>query len=1203
MEVQNDHGLLVVSLENCITSDPCELGKTNSCVYTSGACGPETSVVQLTAPVQCIGDIRQTLSSRMQHQHLTQLQPIQYSQTISYEPNQQMEHNSLVTNHTLYQPMTVSTTPLHTYTTSNPYMNNPVLPLLTPSPSFPSSAPTMEDMATSTDLSEPAVILKTPLELSEPTYPAEGFDYFLEIQKFLISGQCPPNVSENYAKSLKKRAQNYLIINDKLYHKSKQPKEVIMRKDQQEDMLSDIHVVKETGVHLGVKKMFNKLNMKYFWRGMYTDVVNFVKKCDKCSDQIDPMRGPLHPCPGGPTLGMAALGGESEDSDAVEDPSPLSPSPSPASPLRGVRESCNNGVGIWRKVEVQLHGPYATTTGHNEYIATLSDPDSGWCCARPCPACEHSEFLSDFIFHEFCNFGFARCSLVGCSQELVLAVNEDFVAKASQLGDMFTSATIDSVDQQQSSCSWVEPLMERLVQAHPCNWDQYLDLFLFQYRIGELKEFLPFSYESPFSLLFKHNPLSFTLLDQDKENVDGNNTYKLRRRKPHNRLLQCRHCDTLFTSKLSFRIHQRKHQGEGYRRLLNKKRLNKSRETNNLKRPNVQLPGTWKESTVSAVKALLEATKDERRRRGKYHKYSVELQEQMVEYAVKNGNTAAAKYFSERLGTLVNESTIRNLVKIYSAFTPSAIDEIGRFAVNYGVEPAAKFFSERLKRDISQGHVRKFKATYLSRRPASEQKQSEESMFPEDRRNVNPIRNNESRVKRYTVKMKLEIGEYAVNHSVKDTVEHFTEKLQMPVKERTVRRFHEMYLDKFQSQNEEASQNIQSMEPMSCGNQETVHVNVYSTFPETQNNPVTLYQLNQPQAGNNICYQTAANASVITTQSNYHSLQNFSSSIPVTLPTAPPPYPIAVIGGRINSEKPSNVPDDSDNQQAQSSLVPQHSLVLTNQDRGGPFLPHFLASQPLQPTILTLISEKEPLKVSNRSEMQPSFTSECYQENLPVVTELMTHPAKHDVDRFNSKSSVPVPVVTKLVTHKKHEILERLDSKSSDFSDSEKPPDGKRPNAKKQTKKKDKGSKKRGTYTTYSPEVRAEIGKFAAEHGSLKACQHFANILGHDVPESTVRGLREKYLMKKKHCQVTSLGYSQRGRPLRLGKYDELVQECIKDLVRSGEKVSSFLAIATAKEILNKYEPGLLEENGGSLKLNITWAKSFLKRIGVHNNS
>jgi hypothetical protein len=152
---------------------------------------------------------------------------------------------------------------------------------------------------------------------------------------------------------------------------------------------------------------------------------------------------------------------------------------------------------------------------------------------------------------------------------------------------------------------------------------------------------------------------------------------------------------------------------------------------------------------------------------------------------------------------------------------------------------------------------------------------------------------------------------------------------------------------------------------------------------------------------------------------------------------------------------------------------------------------------------------------------------------------------------------------------------------------------------------------KRGNYTTYSPEVRAEMGKYAAEHGSQKACQHFGTILGHDIPESTVRGLRDKYLLKREHCgsnsdgdkEVTCLGYAPRGRPMRLGKYDEVVQECIRELIKAGEPVSSFLAIATAKQVLTQYEPGLLEENGGKVKLNTTWAKSFLKRIGVQNNS
>lgn len=37
------------------------------------------------------------------------------------------------------------------------------------------------------------------------------------------------------------------MIDGKLYHNRKLPKEVVMRKDQQEDLLSDVHVVKDNG--------------------------------------------------------------------------------------------------------------------------------------------------------------------------------------------------------------------------------------------------------------------------------------------------------------------------------------------------------------------------------------------------------------------------------------------------------------------------------------------------------------------------------------------------------------------------------------------------------------------------------------------------------------------------------------------------------------------------------------------------------------------------------------------------------------------------------------------------------------------------------------------------------------------------------------------------------------------------------------------
>jgi hypothetical protein len=44
--------------------------------------------------------------------------------------------------------------------------------------------------------------------------------------------------------------------------------------------------------------------------------------------------------------------------------------------------------------------------------------------------------------------------------------------------------------------------------------------------------------------------------------------------------------------------------------------------------------------------------------------------------------------------------------------------------------------------------------------------------------------------------------------------------------------------------------------------------------------------------------------------------------------------------------------------------------------------------------------------------------------------------------------------------------------------------------------------------------------------------------------------------------------------------------------------VTSFLAVATAKQVLMHCEPSLLEKNGAKVKLNVTWAKSFLNVLG-----
>jgi hypothetical protein len=76
--------------------------------------------------------------------------------------------------------------------------------------------------------------------------------------------------------------------------------------------------------------------------------------------------------------------------------------------------------------------------------------------------------------------------------------------------------------------------------------------------------------------------------------------------------------------------------------------------------------------------------------------------------------------------------------------------------------------------------------------------------------------------------------------------------------------------------------------------------------------------------------------------------------------------------------------------------------------------------------------------------------------------------------------------------------------------------------------------------------------------------------VGHEIPESTVRGLRDKYVAQQKTSgeEVSSLNVLPRGRPLRLGPHDEAVQECIRELKRSGERVNAFVAMATARQVI-----------------------------------
>ena len=159
------------------------------------------------------------------------------------------------------------------------------------------------------------------------------------------------------------------------------------------------------------------------------------------------------------------------------------------------------------------------------------------------------------------------------------------------------------------------------------------------------------------------------------------------------------------------------------------------------------------------------------------------------------------------------------------------------------------------------------------------------------------------------------------------------------------------------------------------------------------------------------------------------------------------------------------------------------------------------------------------------------------------------------------------------------------------------------------TPRKRQTSGKRGTYVSYTPEQRRDIGKYAAEHGNSKAVKKFSEDLNCKISESTVRNIKSAYLKeihspKRKlnldESEVLELTPKKRGRKLMLGdELDENVKKMVNSVRNSGGVINSAIVMAAGKGIVLAKDRSLLVENGGHIGITKSWAQSFLRRMGM----
>ncbi|XP_037084751.1 uncharacterized protein LOC119105390 [Pollicipes pollicipes] len=954
--------------------------------------------------------------------------------------------------------------------------------------------------------------------------------FFADIYRYLVAGVAA-NSSEANLKSLKKKLKEYAVLDGQLYYGSRNPRLIVLDKLRQREILQELHVDPATGIHLGVKRMYAAI--KYYWRGVYNDLTQHVRVCGACFEAEKLARPPGLEITSLPDQQAAA-----QRQERVGAPPPEARTKAQVMTDRATR--------VWKKVEARVYGPYHRSESGSEYLLGLVDPVSRWIEALPVPASDNCVRLADFIFRTFCTLGFAQCALVGVTEREFEAMQDRYKGRFERMQEIFQKleqpntehSFVFTLQESSPECSWATEMIDEFVEQHGDQWDQELESFLFGYHATPRADYG----FSPFYIMYGRNS-NGAVSEEDKENCTILEEEKALdapvrpRRRLQSSTLQCRHCSEIFTSKISFRIHQRKHTEEAKKLgvldgeeplrpvAIEKKLLKRAvkRKQRRPARPGARVshhqprPGWTEEpplaagdaaqrqqltsSTVHAVRQLIEATRDERSRRGKYIKYSEELRDEIAEYALRHGQQEAARYYSQCLGGQVSLSSIRNFIKAYRVFSPEVKDEIGRYALEYGAEEATAHFSAKLNRDLKVGVVKKYMKT--CRGKLQECEEESDGRKPKHT---------------FTAQLKEEIGRYSLQYGIADTIHLYSEKLQFPMKESTVRKFRKMVLES-ESKEEAVTLAVPSTaQPayaeapveMQLAQQVNVISQPVSVAPSYVYNT---YTIPASQAGQTFAYPQAGSILVNPYSQPPPSYQPFSCA------PAPAPQTSAYISNPM-------IPVI---QQAPSAAVQQQQYV-----------PQLMEHLDMRPE--AAYARQDPLELA---------TSEA---NIPGA---------YGVPAASAHAAVPMVGA--------HGV-----------------------------------DRKRGNYASYSPEIRAEIGRYAYEHGNHAATQHFRGKLGCDLPESTVRGLKEKYIVKLRRNdadEVTALGFAQRGRPIRLGKYDRLVQDCIRELVAQGEKVSSFLCIATAKQVLMQHEPDLLDERGGPIKLNPTWAKSFLNRLGLNQHN
>ena len=419
------------------------------------------------------------------------------------------------------------------------------------------------------------------------------------------------------------------------------------------------------------------------------------------------------------------------------------------------------------------------------------DPVTRWISAENIPAgCNNiPRFIAAFMLKTFCTFGFPIVELYNFNSiqfELITQEYSDMLTETSKVLPELNYVKRE-ISLKTSNEIPDQEIFSHLIDPN----DIDTSIWLLNLRIRQNESGI-----SPFQMMFSRKIIHDSRLGSD---------VKQTRRKLQSSVIHCRHCDESFTSKISFRIHQRRHTEEARLRgqrdgeatlkkvseddeqeqdknnensspRKNTKKVVFCRNKFQRKKRLAKLAEKWSnddtdldenvkhelsENAAEAVKELLVATREERQKRGKYFRYSPELRDEIAEYAIVHGQPDAAAFYSNKLNMVVAESSVRNFVRDLQNFPQQLRMEMGNYAENHGLDRTARYYSTKLSQKVTRGMVRRFRKQYSD---------GSVSRSSESRGQTSGGKSSTS----YSQELREEIGQYAGVHGVEAAVQvHF----------------------------------------------------------------------------------------------------------------------------------------------------------------------------------------------------------------------------------------------------------------------------------------------------------------------------------------------------------------------------------------------------------------------------------------------